>query len=163
MKRLFSWVPLTLFLMVIWVLLADTPIGLGTLAFALVASIIIVLLSRRLRPFLAQPRRLWVIVKLTVTVLADTFRSNMTTLGLIARYPKIDISPGFVTIPLTLRDPHGLAILASIINYAPGTMWAGFPESGDSVQLHILDLQPDMDWIAYITERYEKPLKEIFE
>lgn len=163
MKSWFSWLPMTLFLAVIWVLLADMPLGMGTLVFAGVASLIIVLMSRRLRPFLARPRRIWVIVKLTGIVLADTFHSNVTAIKIILGYPKIKYSPGFVTVPLTLRDPHGLAILAAIINYAPGTLWAGFPESGEYVQLHILDLPQESDWAALITERYEKPLKEIFE
>src|SRR5690606_33485629 len=163
MKSWFSWLPLTLFLAVIWLLLADAPLSLGTLAFGLLAALIIVLMSRRLRPFLAKPRRLWVIVKLTGIVLLDTFRSNVVALKLITTYPKASITSGFVTVPLTLRDPHGLAILAAIINYAPGTLWAGFPESGDYVQLHILDLPQESDWAAFILERYEKPLKEIFE
>ncbi len=163
MKSWFSWLPMTLFLAVIWVLLADMPLGMGTLVFAGVASVIIVLMSRRLRPFLARPRRIWVILKLAGTVLADTFQSNVTAIKLILGYPKIEYTPGFVSVPLTLRDPHGLAILAAIINYAPGTLWAGFPESGEYVQLHILDLPQETDWAAFITERYEKPLKEIFE
>ena len=163
MKSWFSWLPMTLFLAVIWVLLADMPLGMGTLVFAGVASLIIVLMSRRLRPFLAKPRRIWVILKLAGIVLADTFNSNVTAIKLILGYPKIEYTPGFVSVPLTLRDPHGLAILAAIINYAPGTLWAGFPESGEYVQLHILDLPQESDWAAFITERYEKPLKEIFE
>ena len=163
MKSWFSWLPMTLFLAVIWVLLADMPLGMGTLVFAGVASVIIVLMSRRLRPFLAKPRRIWVILKLAGIVLADTFNSNVTAIKLILGYPKIEYTPGFVSVPLTLRDPHGLAILAAIINYAPGTLWAGFPESGEYVQLHILDLPQESDWAAFITERYEKPLKEIFE
>ncbi len=163
MKSWFSWVPLTLFLVIIWVLLAATPVSTGTLAFALIASVIIVLMSRRLRPFLAKPRRIWVILKLTGIVLVDTYRSNVDAIKIICGYPKITYTSGFVSIPLTLQDPHGLAILAAIINYAPGTLWAGFPESGDYVQLHILHLPQEDDWTAFITERYEKPLKEIFE
>ncbi len=163
MKSLFSWLPMTLFLAVIWVLLADTPQGWGTVVFALVASLIIVLMSRRLRPFLAKPRRIGIILMLIGRVLKDTFKSNVMALRLVMGYPKMRFNPGFITIPLTLRDPHGLSILASIINYAPGTVWAGFPESGDSVQLHILDLDPETDWTAFIVDRYEKPLKEIFE
>ena len=163
MKSWFSWVPMTLFLAVIWVLLAGTPVGLASVVFALVASLIIVLMSRRLRPFLARPRRIWVILKLAGIVLVDTFRANVVAIKLVLGYPKIKITSGFVTVPLTLRDPHGLAILAAIINYAPGTLWAGFPESGDYVQLHILDLPQEADWAAFIIERYEKPLKEIFE
>ncbi|AHG64197.1 Na+/H+ antiporter subunit E [Advenella mimigardefordensis] len=163
MKSWFSWLPMTMFLAVIWVLLADMPLGMGTLAFAGAASLIIVLMSRRLRPFLARPRRIWVILKLAGIVLADTFQSNVAAVKIILGYPKIEYTPGFVSVPLTLRDPHGLAILAAIINYAPGTLWAGFPESGEYVQLHILDLPQETDWAAFITERYEKPLKEIFE
>jgi multicomponent K+:H+ antiporter subunit E len=154
---------MTLFLAIIWLLLADTPLSTGTLVFGLAASVIIVLMSRRLRPFLARPRRIWVILKLTAVVLADTFRSNVVAIKIVLGYPKIQITPGFVSIPLTLRDPHGLAILAAIINYAPGTLWAGFPESGEYVQLHIMDLPQENDWAAFIIERYEKPLKEIFE
>src|SRR5690606_16519821 len=73
MKSWFSWVPMTLFLAVIWMLLAHTPLSTATLVFAFVASLIIVLMSRRLRPFLARPKRIWVILKLTCVVLADTF------------------------------------------------------------------------------------------
>ncbi|WP_211242685.1 Na+/H+ antiporter subunit E, partial [Halopseudomonas bauzanensis] len=29
----------------------------------------------------------------------------------------------FIRIPLDLRDPHGLAVLACIINSTPGTVW----------------------------------------
>ncbi len=163
MKSMFSWLPMTLFLAVIWILLADVPLGLGTVVFGLIAALIIVLMSRRLRPFLAKPRKIGVILKLVARVLKDTFDSNVMTLRIIMRQSRTPTEAGFITVPLTLRDPHGLAVLASIINYAPGTLWAGFPESGDFVELHILDMHAEPDWAAYVIDRYETPLREIFE
>src|SRR3546814_11639671 len=69
--------------------------------------------------------------------------------------------PGFVKIPLTLRDPHGLAALACIVTYTPGTVWAGLSEHDDALTLHVLDLTDEAHWIRLIVQRYERPLKEI--
>ncbi len=162
MKKWFSWIPMTLFLLAIWLLLAAMPLGLGTALLGFAASLVIVLMSRRLRPVLARPRKLGVICRLVGTVIADTLHSNLAILKLnFSRH--LHYQPGFITVPLSIHDPHGLAILASIINYAPGTVWAGLAEDGQSMQLHILHLPLESDWVAFIKNRYEQPLMEIFE
>ena len=34
-----------------------------------------------------------------------------------------EVHSGFVKIPLALKDPHGLAVLAGIVTSTPGTVW----------------------------------------
>jgi multicomponent K+:H+ antiporter subunit E len=69
---------------------------------------------------------------------------------------------GFVTIPLRLRDPYGLAVLACIITATPGTLWARFDPPSGILVIHVLDIGDESDWIRAIKERYERPLLEIF-
>ena len=70
--------------------------------------------------------------------------------------------PGFVHIPLELRDPYGLAALACIITSTPGTLWVKFEEPAGTLTIHVLDLVDKAEWISTIKSRYEQPLLEIF-
>ena len=71
-------------------------------------------------------------------------------------------SPGFVEIPLELRDPYGLAMLACIITSTPGTLWVDFNEASGTLTIHVLDLVDQTEWVRTIKGRYERLLLEIF-
>jgi multicomponent K+:H+ antiporter subunit E len=70
---------------------------------------------------------------------------------------------GFLDIPLELRHPAGLAVLACIITATPGTAWARYDSARSVLTLHILDLIDEEAWIRTIKGRYERRLQEIFE
>ena len=94
----------------------------------------------------------------------DIVRSNVAVAGLIltgGRHGRR--RSGFVEIPLELRDPTALAILAVIITATPGTAWMQYDARRDAVLLHVFDLVDEADWIALIKGRYERLLLEIFE
>jgi multicomponent K+:H+ antiporter subunit E len=97
-------------------------------------------------------------------VLLDIVKSNIAVgrivLGLTHGR---EVKSGFLDIPLEMRDPHGLAVLAMIVTATPGTVWAGLAEDSSVVRLHVLDLQDPDAWIRTIKQRYEGPLREIFE
>lgn len=61
-----------------------------------------------------------------------------------------------------MRDPHGLAMLACIVTYTPGTVWVELTDD-HRLKLHVLDLQNEEDWVRLVQDRYERPLMEIFE
>jgi multicomponent K+:H+ antiporter subunit E len=109
-------------------------------------------------------RRLHLAVPLAATVFVDIMRSNYSVarivLGLVRER---QVRSGFLDIPLDLRDPHGLAVLAVIVTSTPGTSWAGIAPDGRTLSLHVLDLQDEAEWIRVIKERYERPLMRIFE
>ncbi len=70
---------------------------------------------------------------------------------------------GFMTIPLDLRDPMGLAILAIIITGTPGTAWIDYNSARNILILHVFDLVDETAWLNLIKNRYEYLLQEIFE
>jgi multicomponent K+:H+ antiporter subunit E len=96
-------------------------------------------------------------------VAVDVLRSNVgvarVILGLTGGRR---VHSAFLDIPLDLRDPHGLAVLAAIITSTPGTSWAGVSQDGTMLRLHVLDLQDEAYWIRTIKQRYERPLMKIF-
>jgi multicomponent K+:H+ antiporter subunit E len=72
------------------------------------------------------------------------------------------IRSGFVDVPLDVRDPHALAVLAVIVTSTPGTVWAGLAPDGARLTLHVLDLRDEAQVIRVIKQRYEQLLLEIF-
>ena len=95
--------------------------------------------------------------------MADTVQSNIGVMRLLLspsapRYPA-----NFVHVPLQLRDPNALAVLATIVCITPGTAWAELSLDRSMLLLHVLEVD-DADAIAtHVKQRYERPLMEIFE
>lgn len=162
MKR---WPSLTLFTAIlfgIWLLLNDslTP---GQIALALVATIATAASTAAIRPLRARPHHLFTAVGLFFVVLVDIFRSNIAVAQVILGPRKRHFNSGFMKIPIDMRDPYGLAMLACIITATPGTIWAGLSADGRSLTIHVLDLQDEESWVRVIKQRYERRLMEIFE
>lgn len=149
-------------LLVMWLLLNDS-LGAGQIVLGVLFAALVTLAVSPLRPLRAWPRRLYLTGGLACTVLVDIVRSNIAVgsiiLGASRRQPRI----GFMKIPLDLRDPHGLAMLAVIITSTPGTVWSGLDPQTNVLTLHVLDLQDEAEWVHTIKHRYERPLMEIFE
>lgn len=98
------------------------------------------------------------------TVFVDIVRSNVAVarivLGLVGEHR---VKSGFLKVPLDMRDPHGLAVLSTIITATPGTVWVDLSPDGSILTLHMLDMRDEEQWIRRLKEVYEKPLMEIFE
>jgi len=77
--------------------------------------------------------------------------------------PSSRIRPGFVWVPLAIRDPHGISALAGIITMTPGTLSADLSDDRSHLLVHALDLGDAQALVASIKSRYEAPLIEIFE
>ncbi len=154
---------ITLVLVGIWLLL-NNSVSLSQLLLGLIISALLMLAAAQLRPVQPRLHRLWMIVPLICVVLVDIVRSNIAVARIVlGTVRNVQVHSGFIDIPLSLRDPHGLAILAAIITSTPGTSWAGISEDGASLKLHVLDLKDPEEWIRTIKDRYERPLMRIFE
>jgi len=155
------WLMLPGLLLVIWLLLnrslASSHVVLGA-----VLALGLAWLAMALRPLRAKPKRPWLLLGLFGRVVVDIVRSNLQVARLVWRGPQSH-TPGFMKIPLALRDPHGLALLACILTYTPGTVWAGFSEKKGLLTLHVLDLRDEQYWIDLVQQRYERPLRAVFE
>ena len=65
--------------------------------------------------------------------------------------------------PLQLRNPGGLAVLACIITATPGTSWARYDAQQNILTIHVLDLVDEQAWITQFKSRYENRLMEVFQ
>lgn len=162
MTRLLPFPLLFVSLLAMWLLLNQT-LSLGHILLGSVLSICLSWGMVALQPERVKVRHPLIIVRLLLAVIADIARSNMEVARIIFS-PRLRKHPsGFVDIPLELRHPYGLAVLACIITATPGTLWVGFHSATGTLTIHVLDLVDQAEWIDIIKSRYERRLREIFE
>ena len=116
-----------------------------------------------LRP--AKPRlpKWYLLPKLVGIVLYDIVCSNLAVAAILVQGRRARFRPGFVTVPLDLENPTGLAVLAVVVTSTPGTAWLEYNSLSRTVLIHVLDLVDEAQMQALIKERYEALLMEIFE
>ena len=73
------------------------------------------------------------------------------------------LRPRFVRIPVTLGDDFALTALASTISLTPGTVSAEIAPDRGHILIHALDVEDEAALVRAIKERYEVPIKEIFQ
>ncbi|HZN85687.1 MAG TPA: Na+/H+ antiporter subunit E [Burkholderiales bacterium] len=95
-------------------------------------------------------------------VLADIVRSNLAVARIVLGLGAARRKAGFLALPLELRHPAGLAVVACIITATPGTSWVRYDSAANVVTIHVLDLLDADDWIRLFKQRYERRLLEIF-
>jgi multicomponent K+:H+ antiporter subunit E len=160
-----AWLPFPLLsacLLAMWLLLNQT-LAVGHVLLGGVLALLGGWTARALQPPRVRIRHPRAIVRLFFLVLADIIRSNIAVARIILGPRYRSVTSGFVMIPLDLRDPHGLAVLAGIITATPGTLWAGFDAANGVLMIHTLDLIDEDAWISTIKGGYERLLLEIFE
>lgn len=163
MRHLVPYPRLTLLLLLLWLALNDSTdpahllLGLlvgvgGGAAYALLTP-----------PRPRTGKLLVPVVTLLWLVFLDIVRSNMAVAAIALRLPRRRRRvAGFLPIPLELRDPAGLAVLACIVTATPGTSWARYDEAANVLTLHVLDLADEEAWVRQFKDRYERRLMEIF-
>ncbi|MFA5662432.1 Na+/H+ antiporter subunit E [Castellaniella sp.] len=162
MKRWSGTLFLTALLLILWLVLND-GLERGQIALGLVIALVLSLLAPILRPVRAHPARPFLGMRLIVQVAIDIARSNWEVGLRILHGQRSLACPGFLDIPLRMHDPHGMAALACIVTFTPGTVWAGHDPETNILTLHVLDLHDPQGLTRIIQNRYEGPLMEIFE
>ncbi|WP_213955629.1 MULTISPECIES: Na+/H+ antiporter subunit E [unclassified Variovorax] len=163
MNRWLSSLPLSVFLFSVWVVL-NQSLDAATLLLAAVLAIAVPMLTRSLRPAQARVRNPALLFKLAVRVTVDLVASAFDVARLLLTRRSAAISSRFVQVPLDMRDPSGLAMLAMVLCLTPGTAWAELALDRSTLLIHVFDLDgEDEAFIAMIKQRYERLLMEIFE
>ena len=161
MKRLFPTPLLSLTMWLAWLMLNESASSGHILLGALLAwAIPLATLSMRPeQPRLKAPGR---VLRLGAIVLRDIVVSNIDVArGVLG--PERALSPGFVWVPLSIRDPHGIIALAGIITMTPGTLSAELTPDRRHLLVHAFNVTDAEALVADIKARYEAPLREIFE
>ncbi len=151
---------LSLLLAVSWLLLQHTLAPIHLLS----AVVIGLTLPRLLHDFLPAATRVHIVpaVRLLGVVLWDIVVSNVVVARLVLG-PLSRPHPAWVIVPLTVRHPTAISLLASIITTTPGTVSCTVDEARQHILVHALDCNDPVQMAADIKARYELPLRAIFE
>ncbi len=145
----------------LWLLLAPSP-SVGAVLLGGLLALVLPRLLVALEHARNGARRPLLMLRLAGRVTLDVTRSNLAVAAIALKPWPRPRRAGFVHIPLTLRAPNGLAVLACIITATPGTIWVSWDPQEGMLVIHVLDLVDEAAWVATIRRRYETPLLEIF-
>lgn len=152
---------LSVALLILWLLL-NRSLEIGQVLLGGVVAIIVPAFTAPLRPTPARLRKPLLIIRLFFRVGLDVLKSNVQvargTLGLGRA-----ATGGFIRVPLELKDPSGLAVLAAIATVIPGSIWSELALDRSALLIHVFDLKDADREVNDFKARYEHPLKEIFE
>jgi len=161
-RRILQWFFTPALLLALWLFLHES-LAPGQIVLGACVALVLSWAAYHLRPLQAVMRRPATVLGLFAHVMIDITRSNLAVFRLIVLgKTRSGATPGFLRIPLRMRDPHGLAALACIITFTPGTVWADYAQDENLLTLHVLDLKDEDRWRALIRDRYETPLMEIY-
>jgi multicomponent K+:H+ antiporter subunit E len=162
LRKLFPHPYLTLLLIVTWMLLVN-QLKLGSLVLAVILGTIIPLMTAPYwpdRPILRNPLA---IIGYVLIVLYDIVKSNIIVAAIVLFKPNSQLKPAWITVPINLRSPEAITILAGTITMTPGTVTADMSGDGRALLIHCLHA-PDPDEVRdEIKSRYEARLMRIFE
>jgi multicomponent K+:H+ antiporter subunit E len=151
---------LSLLLAVVWLLLQQSL----ALPQLLTAAVLGLLVPRLIDGFLGPSvrlRRPGLALRFTCIVLWDIVVSNLVVARLVLS-PASRPHPAWVRVPLALRQPGAITLLATIITTTPGTVSCVVDDDTHEILVHALDCHDPVALAAQIKARYEQPLLEIF-
>lgn len=162
MKRLLPAPLLSVALFLLWLLLTRS-LSAGHLILATVLALAVPLLTRGLRPLPVRIRKPTAMLRLGLRVVMDTVMSNLDAARILVLPSRRRNPSAFVRIPLQVRDPNALAVLAMIVCITPGTSWAELSLDRSVLLLHVLEVDDPQTIVDHVKQHYEQPLMEIFE
>ena len=160
-RRLLPHPLLTILLTVVWCLLSNT-LTLGTVVFGAILGLLIPILTSAYWPDRPPVARPFGMIVYCLIVIWDIIKSNLTVARQILFQSDATLQPAWIVIPLDLKKPEAITILAGSITLTPGTLSADLSADGTALLVHALHA-PDPDSVRdEIKTRYERRLKEIF-
>lgn len=160
-QRLFPHPLMSLTLLLVWLLLVN-EISAGHVLLGAIFGVAIPQFTNAFWPEHPRVMRPLLILRVTVRMLYDIVVANLTVARQILG-PADRIKPGFIVFPLETNHENVITILASLIALTPGTVVVDLSEDRRILYIHALDVPDEEALIAEIKEKYEYPLKEIFQ
>ncbi|MFO7604558.1 MAG: Na+/H+ antiporter subunit E [Gammaproteobacteria bacterium] len=160
-RRLLPHPLLSLILSMVWVLLANS-FSFGNLVLGLLLGWTIPLFSANFWPERVSIRHPLTLVRFIATVFMDIILANFIVAGLILRGPK-PLKSTFMRLPLDLQSDLAISLLSNTICLTPGTVSAELSADRRYLLVHALHTDDADALLRTIKQRYEAPLKEVFE
>jgi len=162
LRRIFPHPLMTAALILIWLLLVN-QVKIGSLVMGAILGTAIPLLTQAWWPDRPHIRSLPALLAYILLVVWDILVANVIVARIVLFMPKDRIQSRWITVPLDLRTPEAITMLAATITLTPGTVTADMSACGRALLIHALHA-PDPDAVRdEIKSRYETRLKRIFE
>ena len=165
MARAYRWLLphplLTLILAIVWVLLQN-QVTAGMVVFGIILGIIIPWMTSIWWPDTPQGFRMGLMLRYSAVVIWDILVANVQVAWIVLTVPNAKLKPAWIVVPLKLKQPEAITLLAGTITLTPGTVSADLSDEGHSLLVHVLHTD-DADAVRdEIKSRYERRLLEIF-
>ncbi|MGB7242262.1 MAG: Na+/H+ antiporter subunit E [Sulfitobacter sp.] len=165
MARAFHWLLphpfLTLLLAVVWTLLQN-EVSAGMVVFGIILGVLIPWSTSVWWPDTPKAFRLGKMLNYSLMVVWDILVANVEVAWIVLTVPNTKLTPAWIVVPLELRQPEAITVLAGTITLTPGTVSADLSDEGHSLLVHVLHTD-DPDAVRDdIMDRYQRRLKEIF-
>ncbi|GGG68874.1 Na+/H+ antiporter subunit E [Salipiger pallidus] len=161
LRRLFPHPILTLTLAIVWLMLVN-KITSGNIFLGVVLGIVIPVMTAPYWPNRPKLGRPLLAIEYFLIVLVDIVAANIEVAYLVLFRRSKNIRSQWLVVPLDLRSPEAITVLAATITMTPGTVAASLAADGGSLLVHVLDTDAPDEVCAHIKKRYERRLKEIF-
>lgn len=165
MARAYRWLLphplLTLILAVVWILLQNN-VSAGMVVFGIILGIIIPWITSVWWPDTPKGFRLGKMITYSVIVIWDIIVANIQVAWIVLTVPNAKLKPHWIVVPLELKQPEAITVLAGTITLTPGTVSADLSDGGHSLLVHVLHTDDPDGVCDEIKSRYERRLLEIF-
>lgn len=153
---------ISLTLLLTWLLLVNS-VSLNSILFGAILGVVIPMITRPYWPDVPKLRRPGAVFGYVLVVIYDIVMANIQVALIVLFKRRKDLKPAWVCVPLDLRTPEAITVLAGTITLTPGTVSCDLAADGHAILVHCLHA-PDPDGVRDdIKSRYEARLKEIFE
>ncbi|MEL6207189.1 MAG: Na+/H+ antiporter subunit E [Pseudomonadota bacterium] len=162
LRRFFPHPGLSLLMVIIWLLLVNkvTP---GNLILAVVLSILIPIITQPYWRGRAPVRAPFHAAEYILIVLWDIVVANVQVAYTILFKSNASTKSHWIVVPLDLKRPEAITLLAGTITMTPGTVSATLTADASAILVHCLDTTDPDGTRDGIKHRYERRLKRIFE
>lgn len=160
-KRWFPHPGFSVLLALVWLMLMDS-FSLGQILLAVLVGWFMPWSTESLWPRRTPLKKPLMMGRYVLVLLYDIIVANLVVAWWIIG-PSRRLKPAFVEYPTELTDRLAISVLANTISLTPGSVTADISLSRSVILIHALNVTDDEALVRTIRERYEQPLKEIFE
>ncbi|MDO9465705.1 MAG: Na+/H+ antiporter subunit E [Thiobacillus sp.] len=161
MRRLLPHPLLTVSLTLLWLLLVN-QFSVGHVVLGVLLGWLIPFVTSPFWPEQIRVRHPLTLMRFFAVFMLDIVRGSFLVAWLILKGPA-RLRPVFVEVPLALETDLAISLLANTISLTPGTVSANLSADKRTLIVHTLDTGDAAALVAEIKQRYEMPLKKIFE
>jgi multicomponent K+:H+ antiporter subunit E len=160
-RRILPHPGLSLLLVAVWMLMVN-DLSFGALVLGLIFGVIIPLATSRFWPDRPVMRFGPAMAGYIGIVLLDIVVANFQVAWLIVTRRNRDLASRWMVVPLALRSPEAITVLAGTISLTPGTVTSDISSCGRALLVHAIDVTDPEAEVARIKLRYEARLLKVF-